>query len=134
QNTAWTVNGGALDLNGHVLTASSLSGTGGGITLGSGHLTVNQSADTAYAGALTSTTGILYKQGGGTLTLSGNNAVHEIHANAGALVISGQSTASGMGVGRADGATGAVVVSGGNARLHAGGFLTVGDNPGSTGA
>lgn len=70
QSTAYTVNGGTLDLGGHGLTASSFSGTGGTVALGSGRLTVDQSINTSYAGVI-SGTGDLMKTGSGTLTLSG---------------------------------------------------------------
>ena len=71
-NTAYSVNGGTLDLNNYALTMSSLSGTGGAITLGSAALAVNQTATTSYAGSISGTGG-LTKSGAGTLTLSGAN-------------------------------------------------------------
>ncbi|OCW55882.1 hypothetical protein AWJ14_11630 [Hoeflea olei] len=71
-NTAYTVNGGTLDLNGHDLTMSSLSGSGGTVALGNAGLTVNQSGTTSYAGVI-SGTGSLTKSGAGTLTLTGAN-------------------------------------------------------------
>lgn len=73
QSTAYTVNGGTLDLGSHDLTASSLSGTGGTIALSNyGRLTVDQSTNTSYAGVI-SGTGDLVKTGSGTLMLSGTN-------------------------------------------------------------
>jgi fibronectin-binding autotransporter adhesin len=72
-NTAYTVNGGTMALNNYDLTASSFRGTGGAVSLGSANLTVNQSANTTYAGRIFGTGG-LAKQGTGTLTLSGSNA------------------------------------------------------------
>ncbi|MEM5471206.1 autotransporter domain-containing protein [Hoeflea sp. AS60] len=71
-NTAFTVNGGTLDLNGHDLTMSALSGTGGTVALGTAGLTVNQSGTTSYGGAI-SGAGSLTKSGAGTLTLTGAN-------------------------------------------------------------
>lgn len=60
-NTAYTVNGGTLDLNNHSLTMSSLSGAGGSIALGAlgtAELTVNQANSTTYAGAITGAGGL----------------------------------------------------------------------------
>jgi autotransporter-associated beta strand protein len=71
-NTAYTVNGGTLDLNGFALTASSLAGTGGTVALGSATLTVNQAGTTTYAGAISGTGGFT-KTGTGTLVLTGAN-------------------------------------------------------------
>ncbi len=71
-NTDYTVNGGTLDLNNFDLSMSSLSGSGGGITLGSAALTVDQSSNTSYAGSISGTGGFS-KNGSGTLTLSGSN-------------------------------------------------------------
>lgn len=72
-NTAYTVNGGTLDLNNYNITMSSLSGTGGTVALGLGNLTVDQATNTTFAGA-TSGGGTLTKSGGGALTLTGANA------------------------------------------------------------
>jgi len=72
-NTPYTVNGGMLDLNNYNLTASSLSGTGGLIDLGTGSLVVNQSTSTTYAGAIQGVGGSLTQSGTGTLTLTGAN-------------------------------------------------------------
>jgi autotransporter-associated beta strand protein len=72
-STAYTVNGGTLDVNNFDLTASSLSGGGGTVALGSAALTVNQAGNTAYSGAITGS-GTLTKSGAGTLTLSGTNS------------------------------------------------------------
>jgi fibronectin-binding autotransporter adhesin len=71
-NTGYTVDGGTLSMNNFDLTASSLSGTGGTVSLGTAALTVNQSTDTTYAGVI-SGTGSLTKSGTGTLTLTGAN-------------------------------------------------------------
>ncbi|MCC0035161.1 MAG: autotransporter domain-containing protein [Hoeflea sp.] len=71
-NTVYTVNGGILDLNGHDLTMSALSGSGGTVALGNAALTVNQSGTTSYGGVI-SGTGSLTKSGAGTLTLTGTN-------------------------------------------------------------
>jgi fibronectin-binding autotransporter adhesin len=68
--------GGTLDLGGTSQTVGSLAGTGGSITNGLGaaaSLTVNQSGNTSYAGAIGDGAGAvsLVKQGAGTLTLTG---------------------------------------------------------------
>lgn len=73
QNQAWQVNGGLVDLNGHNLKVSQLSGTGGGIALnGEAGLTVAQDSDTTYRGII-SGSGALTKDGDGDLTLRGRN-------------------------------------------------------------
>ncbi|WP_161939611.1 autotransporter domain-containing protein [Paramesorhizobium deserti] len=69
-NTAYAINGGALDLNNFDLTASSLSGQGGAVKLGSASLAVNQAANTRYDGTIEGTGG-LTKNGNGWLILNG---------------------------------------------------------------
>lgn len=71
-NTAFTVNGGVLDLNSFNLTASLFSGSGGSIALGTATLTVDQAINTSFAGTIGGT-GSLIKQGNGLLVLSGTN-------------------------------------------------------------
>jgi autotransporter-associated beta strand protein len=71
-NVAYVINGGTVDLANNPLTVSSLSGSGGTITLGSAALTDNQSGNTTYSGII-SGTGSLVKQGTGNLTLAGAN-------------------------------------------------------------
>ncbi|WP_438479957.1 beta strand repeat-containing protein [Oleiharenicola lentus] len=70
------VNGGTLDLSAdYNYTINSLSGTGGAVQLFSNtgrSLTVNQSAHKTFAGTIQGS-GLLIKQGAGTLTLSGTN-------------------------------------------------------------
>ncbi|WP_369658418.1 autotransporter outer membrane beta-barrel domain-containing protein [Variovorax sp. V15] len=73
QNTAYTVNGGTLDLGIWDLTTSNLSGTGGTVALNAQTLTANQAGDSTYAGAITGTGGVV-KSGAGVLTLSGTNS------------------------------------------------------------
>lgn len=68
--TAYTINGGTLDLGSYDLAMSSLSGTGGGIALGTGTLTVDQGTDTTYAGEISGSGGLL-KTGSGRLNLTG---------------------------------------------------------------
>ena len=71
-NTAYTVNGGTLDLNNFVLTMSALNGTGGVVNLGSAALTVDNAGANAYSGIIQGT-GSLTKIGAGVLSLSGNS-------------------------------------------------------------
>ena len=88
-NTAYTVNGGTLDLNNLGLTMSSLSGSGGTVDIGTATLTVDQSEDTGYAGTISGTTGTLIKLGTGTLTLTGTSATDYTRVNGGTLGITG---------------------------------------------
>lgn len=69
---ALTINGGTFDLAGHNQTVGSFGGNGGTVTLGTGTLTVDQSASTSYAGAISGTGGLVFS-GGGTLALTGPN-------------------------------------------------------------
>ena len=69
---ALTVNGGTFDLNDHIQTVGTLSGTGGTIALGSGTLTTNSAADSSLAAVITGT-GNLVKDGPGTLALAADN-------------------------------------------------------------
>ena len=71
-NTAYTVNGGILDLNNFSLTMSSLNGTGGTVNLGTAPLTINNTGLGGYSGVIQGT-GSLTKMGAGTQTLSGND-------------------------------------------------------------
>lgn len=73
QNTAYTVNGGTLDLGNWDLTTASLSGSGGTVALNAQTLTADQAGDSTYAGTITGTGGIA-KAGAGVLTLSGTNS------------------------------------------------------------
>ncbi|MBA8840948.1 autotransporter domain-containing protein [Ochrobactrum sp. RH2CCR150] len=86
-NTAYTVNGGTLDLGGFGLTMSSLSGNGGTIALGSAYLTVHQSSDTAFSGTISGSGGLI-KSGIGTLSLTGNSSYAGLtQVTAGTLMI-----------------------------------------------
>lgn len=71
--TAYTVNAGTLDLGGYDLSMSSLAGAGGLVALGSATLTVGQGTDTAYAGGISGSGGLV-KTGGGRLDLTGTNS------------------------------------------------------------
>ena len=72
-NTAYTINGGALDLNGFDLIASKLEGKGGSIQLGKGALTIDQGFNTRYDGSIEGFGG-LTKSGGSQLILNGQNS------------------------------------------------------------
>jgi autotransporter-associated beta strand protein len=72
--SAYTVDGGTLDLNDFDLSMSALSGTGGTVDLGSAALSVGSgNTDTTFAGAISGTVG-LEKTGAGRLTLTGANS------------------------------------------------------------
>jgi autotransporter-associated beta strand protein len=72
QGTFLTVNGGTYTLNSPQVF-SSLSGTGGTVTLGNNSLTINGSTTPgAYNGSITGTSSLI-KTGSGTLVLAGNN-------------------------------------------------------------
>lgn len=79
-NSDLVINGGTLNVRGRRETVGNLSGTGGGIEVGSGtRLTVQQTVDGTYAGDFTgglpvgAFTPAFDKQGAATLTLTGNN-------------------------------------------------------------
>lgn len=89
-NADLVVNGGELNLNNAAQTVTSLSGSGGTINLGTGHiLTVNQSTNTSFSGVLASA-GSLVKTGPGTLTLTGANTYSgATNVDAGKLLANG---------------------------------------------
>lgn len=73
-HTGYVLTGGKLDLNGFPLTVSLLAGTGGELALGnSGDLTIDQIQESAFAGTITGSDGMLTKAGAGTLLLTGIN-------------------------------------------------------------
>lgn len=72
-NTAYAVNSGVLDLNNFDLAASSLSGKGGTVKLGSAALSLNQAVNTRFDGTIEGT-GSLTKSGEGWLVLNGANS------------------------------------------------------------
>ncbi len=71
-STAMYLQGGVFNLNGQAQTIGSLSGTSGNIQLGSGILTVNQTAAGTFSGQI-SGTGNFTKSGTADLILNGNN-------------------------------------------------------------
>jgi autotransporter-associated beta strand protein len=56
-NTAYVVNGGTLDTNGFSVIMSSLSGTGGTVSIGNTALNINSSGTTVYSGVITGSAG-----------------------------------------------------------------------------
>ncbi len=72
-SSALNINGGTFDLNNFNNTIGTLNGLSGAITLGSGALTINQTAAGAFGGVISGsgTGNQVTKNGTGTLTLSG---------------------------------------------------------------
>jgi outer membrane autotransporter protein len=101
--TAYTVNGGTLDLNNFNLAMSSLNGSGGVVNLGAAALTVNNTGTNLYSGIIQGS-GSLTKLGAGALTLAGDNTYSGgTTIDAGTLIVS---SAQALGLGN-------VVVNGG---------------------
>ncbi|MES2532673.1 MAG: autotransporter-associated beta strand repeat-containing protein, partial [Pseudomonadota bacterium] len=99
QSSAYTVNGGSLDLGSWDLTASSLSGTGGAVQLDAQSLVVNQASNTGYAGTITGS-GSLVKGGAGSLSLTGPNTYSGTTTiNAGTLQVGDGGTTGTLGTG-----------------------------------
>ncbi len=86
-NTTLVVNGGKLDLNGHDLKASSLSGKGGSLDLNSAALEINQTLNTRFDGIIDGN-GDLTKNGTGILVLNGKNSYQgTTTVNGGGLIV-----------------------------------------------
>ncbi|MAM09146.1 MAG: hypothetical protein CML23_01515 [Rhizobiaceae bacterium] len=126
-NTAYTVNGGTLDLNGHDLTMSELSGTGGTIGLGTAKLTVSQDADTAFAGSFTGS-GTLAVSGTGRLQLKGATSAYtgDVRIASGTLEINNAFSSGSGFIGTIAGEDGRVDVTGPAAVWTLNGDLNVG--------
>lgn len=99
----YVVNGGRLELNGHSLTMKSLSGDGGEVVLGTVPqgsanvtLTIDQEADTTFHGdvkgpanVFSAGSVVLEKDGGGSLTLTGQGTLSNVYNNSGVRVKGG---------------------------------------------
>jgi outer membrane autotransporter protein len=70
---AYAINDGVLDLGGYDLTMTWLSGRGGTLVIDAGALTLDQAAETAYAGSI-SGDGHFAKVGTGSLALTGDSS------------------------------------------------------------
>lgn len=85
-----TASGAKLDLNGYTETIGPLSGVAGSaVTLGTGTLTVNSTADSNFAGTISGAGGLV-KAGPGALTLSGGAGINytgSTAVNSGQLVL-----------------------------------------------
>ncbi len=71
-NTSYIINAGKLNLNGHDLTMSYLSGRGGEVDITDANLIVNQNSNSHYAGSFAGS-GYIEKSGLSTLYLSGDS-------------------------------------------------------------
>lgn len=119
-HTAYILEGGTLDLNGHDLAMSSLSGTGGTVALGGANLLVSQNGDSHFGGALDGA-GTFALSGAGRMTLTGDSS-----AFSGATTVG---SGSQLIVGTAAGGR-----LGGSATIAAGGLLSGTGVIGSAGA
>jgi fibronectin-binding autotransporter adhesin len=82
-----TTNGGVLDANSTAINVSSLSGTGGTLSMGSGSLAVAQDTNTTYTGAITGFASVT-KTGNGVLTLNGTSTFSGgLFVNGGTVII-----------------------------------------------
>ncbi|GMV61421.1 MAG: hypothetical protein AMXMBFR74_05900 [Parvibaculum sp.] len=132
--TAYTVNGGTLDFNDFSRTIAALSGTGGTVDLGSATLTVDQSVNTVFAGAIGGSGGLV-KSGAGTLSLTGASVwTGNTSVDAGTLGIVGGGTVSNTTgyIGNYATGTGEVTVSGAGSTWTNSAQLRIGDSGNGT--
>ncbi len=90
-----------LELGGYYDRVDAVTGNGA-ITLGSGHLIAGHSGSSFTFGGVVSGTGYLWKVGGGTWTLTGNNTyLGTTYIETGTLVVNGWQPASDVEIGNA---------------------------------
>lgn len=129
-------NGSTLDMQGHSKNVSYLEGTGDSIITGTGDigsniLSVNQTSDTAFAGALQNNVS-LAKSGSGTLTLSGTHTTEgSFEVSGGTLAITGTKSGLGDVTVSSGGILGGGGIISGATTIAAGGVLAPGNSPGS---
>ena len=86
----FVLSGGSLDLYGKALSAKSVSGTSGTITLGAGTLTVGtgvtEESVKTFSGRVDGGSGTLTKAGSGTIVFSGNTTIGTLNVTGGFLV------------------------------------------------
>ncbi|MHC5306969.1 autotransporter outer membrane beta-barrel domain-containing protein, partial [Bartonella sp. LJL80] len=127
-NIAYIVNAGQLDASGYGFVASSLSGTGGTISLGvNDTITINQDVDTSYDGTFEGQgQNSIVKSGQGRLTLNGDSPtfLSNIDLSAGGIEVNGnlQNTSVNIADNAVLSGTGQV----GNVVIANGGLLKVG--------
>ncbi len=133
-STAFSVNGGKLDLNNFNVSMSSLMGEGGTLSLGSAALTVDQSANTRFDGNIDGT-GSLTKSGTGVLVLNGANTYSGgTTVKEGGLVIGDASHSGASLVGTASVENGAYLAGAGSVGglyAHAGSIIAPGNSIGT---
>jgi len=131
--TAYTVNGGTLELSSFDLQMSSLAGTGGAIQIMS-TLTVNQASDTSFAGAL-SGSGSFIKDGPGLLELTGSSSLSGSGGEGGSAEVRGGTLAVNGSLLSAiqvqSGGTLGGAGSVGNVQINSGGTLAPGNSIGT---
>lgn len=119
--------GATLDLNGHAAAVGRLEGAGT-ISNGGAQLTVTQTGNSTFSGALGGTGGLI-KSGGGTLTLTGTNTFSGATAiNGGRLVLNGSAANSAFTVNAGGTLSGSGTV--GTLTIASGGILSPGNSPG----
>jgi fibronectin-binding autotransporter adhesin len=126
-DTAYTVNGGVLDLNGFNLYMAEMSGTGGTVDLGTAGLTVTQDTTTEFGGEITGS-GFLVLDGSGRMSFTGATTAFtgDILVRGSTLDILNAFSGTNATIGGRLDQPGVVTVSGADARWTLGGFLDIG--------